>query len=307
MNNKPLYIFVHIPKTAGLTFRYHIRKNFSEEKYLLLAHTLFGLKSYPPPDYQEYKEKVFKYLSNLDNKRKNRLTILFGHYVPHGVHKYFDRPYKYITFVRNPIKRVVSAYNHKLTKYHLARKQEKDTFYVERSLFVKKRIPNFEEWFDYYYSTSRKYSTKTMYEFLKNLGYGNEIEEMIEKFYFIGITKKFQNDFLYLCKKLGINKHFLSKNKSIKFFKLKDNKIKQKIATENIMDIDLYTQALEFNKLFKKEHPTYDDFTSINKIKRILVLPISQLFLAPKDTFKLLKNFIISRTEIITSLNSSQK
>ena len=86
-----MYIFCHIPKTAGTSLNYVLRKNF---KY----------KLYSPIEL------------NLDDIAVNRLTrrmpyleVLSGHNLkPHLIH----REVRWFTFMRNPNERLVSHYVH---------------------------------------------------------------------------------------------------------------------------------------------------------------------------------------------------
>jgi hypothetical protein len=44
-------------------------------------------------------------------KERNSFDVVRGHYF-FGLHRYVDRPFKYITFLRDPLDRVISLYNH---------------------------------------------------------------------------------------------------------------------------------------------------------------------------------------------------
>lgn len=288
MSKHPLYIFVHIPKTAGLTFRYHIRKNLKEEEYLLLAHTLFGYESYPPPDYKKHKSKVFKYMSELSEERKSKLKIIFGHYVPYGVHEYFDRPCRYITFVRHPVKRMISDYNYKVMLYHKSQKRGKEVDIVNQSLLIHNKVPSFFDWWRRYYDTKTRFSTSTMFRFLKDLGYGNYVDNIINKFYFIGLTSKFNEDFLYLSHLLAINRYFLSKNKSKKIFRGgKDTRLADEIYFKNNKDFEILEKSVYQNEKYKLRRNGFHEIVRKKKLRRILTLPFSQFIFAFKDSIKI--------------------
>jgi len=102
-SNNNMLIFLHILKTGGSTLQSILQKQYSE--WILINEN----------------EKV------LNNEKTNKLLIekniedvkcLFGHF-PYGIHKQFFKPYQYITFLRDPVDRVISLYYYiKNTKGH---------------------------------------------------------------------------------------------------------------------------------------------------------------------------------------------
>lgn len=94
-------IFLHIPKTAGTTFRQIIRRNYTREER-------FGLDG-------EEKYQTGQKLKNLSNAERNRIKLVGGH-INFGLHTCFadKENVKYITFLRDPILREVSYYNYVL-------------------------------------------------------------------------------------------------------------------------------------------------------------------------------------------------
>jgi len=91
-------IFVHIPKTSGTTFnsilsyQYGYRRTVSVH----LGKVLEGYRSIE----QEMLET-----------ERGRIRLVRGH-IPFGWHGLFDQPVTYITFRRDPIKRVISLYRY---------------------------------------------------------------------------------------------------------------------------------------------------------------------------------------------------
>ena len=93
-----LYIFLHIPYTAGTTFRNAILNSFNPGATL----TLYG------------KEKssgiVKRDISDLATEERNSIRFILGHQVWYGIHELFERSPKYITFLRDPVARVFADY-----------------------------------------------------------------------------------------------------------------------------------------------------------------------------------------------------
>lgn len=88
-------IFLHIPKTAGSTFHHILEKNYNPEN----SFTIDGL--HPGNSVSEFKE--------LSVDKRSSVDLLKGHML-FGLHKYIPTACTYITFLRDPVERVVSYY-----------------------------------------------------------------------------------------------------------------------------------------------------------------------------------------------------
>jgi hypothetical protein len=93
--NPEKIIFLHIPKTAGTSLRQLIEKEYPGNECLYLY--------YPSP----YQAEVINHI----HEKLPTAKVLYGH-VPFGIHQLLGIQGKYIAFLRDPIKRVISFYNH---------------------------------------------------------------------------------------------------------------------------------------------------------------------------------------------------
>lgn len=94
-SDKDLFIFVHIPKTAGMTFRKILDRQFAASQIQKIG-----------PDFQASIDQI----KNLAAAEKARISCVSGH-VPYGIHHSFSgRNVYYLSFVRNPVDRAVSEY-----------------------------------------------------------------------------------------------------------------------------------------------------------------------------------------------------
>ncbi len=90
-------VFLHIPKTAGTTMASSLVINYPPERTINMDFA-FGR---PVADIED----------RIPPERRARLRLLWGH-LPYGVHRYIPRPCRYITVLRNPIARGISAYKY---------------------------------------------------------------------------------------------------------------------------------------------------------------------------------------------------
>lgn len=90
-----LFVFTHIPKTAGTTFKRLLERQFRASQMPKIG-----------PDYQASVDQI----KSLSTQDKDRVRCLSGH-LPFGIHQYFPKKtLHYVGFVRDPIDRAVSEY-----------------------------------------------------------------------------------------------------------------------------------------------------------------------------------------------------
>ena len=92
-------LFMHIPKTAGTTFREAIIENY---KYSQVAY----LYPHPPG-------LLISNLGLLPLEQRANFRLVMGHF-QYGIHEFLPQDYTYVTIVRNPVERVISHYHYML-------------------------------------------------------------------------------------------------------------------------------------------------------------------------------------------------
>lgn len=96
---KDLFIFLHVPKTAGSSFFKSVTEKLEPHQFI----RLYGIK--------KTSAMISEELGRLTQEARNQVEILGGHQVWYGVHKCFpNRTPRYIAFLRDPVARVISCY-----------------------------------------------------------------------------------------------------------------------------------------------------------------------------------------------------
>ena len=90
-NDAPVIIFTHIPKCAGTTVRNVFNCVYGAERIY---------DPFDQPDFENSEKGAF-----------DRYDVLFGHR-HYGAHEKLTRPYRYVTFLRNPVKRLYSNWQY---------------------------------------------------------------------------------------------------------------------------------------------------------------------------------------------------
>lgn len=90
-------IFLHLPKAGGTTLRHVF---YDQYKYLKKGELYTINRTKETPDFL-----------NLPQKEKDKIKVLVGHF-PFGLHEHLRGDFKYVTMLRDPKARVISAYNY---------------------------------------------------------------------------------------------------------------------------------------------------------------------------------------------------
>jgi hypothetical protein len=105
-------LFLHIPKTADITFRRVLEKIIGIEKTVEILCSVATYTFKPAESEKEISvEEFFRHPMRLQNK----IRLMEGHF-RYGVHKFILSSYQYVTFLRDPIDRFVSNYYYQIGK-----------------------------------------------------------------------------------------------------------------------------------------------------------------------------------------------
>jgi len=266
-----LTIFVHIPKTAGETFKRNIEASLPRHQFIRTSFT------HGEPYYDILQNKILFY-QGFDHFNKTvralskpeAVRCLAGHDSYFGIHKLFKKKARYITFLRDPIERTLSLYNFEKMAYEIyAKKPSLNAF--EKTFFERLKNhqrPDFETWLEEIYDQKHPFYF-TMTHYLKHLGF-----DSLEPFDFVGLTESYEEDSLLLYHELGVYRFSADKNESIHFltkYQLSPH-VLEKLLEKNREDMTLYKLAVEKNQTFKRKREDYEKILSSMRQKKAFFL-----------------------------------
>ena len=246
---KKKYIFIHIRKTAGTSFRASLEKNFEELNYC-------PIKSQVELNAKHPLEKRAEFLSQYD--------LIAGHYFKIGQILNLD-DYSIFMFFRNPIDRVISAFNHiKNDQRDPFHKRIKDKTFIESLKDERVSIEMNNSQFKYLIKNFGSPNYSDLEEEIQNeYSHAKHFPlfiEILEKIDFIGITELF-NTSIRLFEKQSTENLNLGKEKilntkittnGLKFHTMKSDEISELLKL-NFLDMEVYKAALfVFNKRLSK-------------------------------------------------------
>jgi hypothetical protein len=215
-----MLISVHIPKTAGTSFRHSLQDHFGEGLVVK-----YGEKPFNTAVHERNLKAVSAALDHL-HKDFSGVSCIHGHYLPVQYLLLSNtRPVSFVTWMRNPVERLVSDYYHTLKNY------SSDAPPLQKQIIA-------EKW------TLEKYCTC---EKLKNVYSQFFWGFPLENFDFIGITEYYNADFEFFRNKFlnpSVPAYHENVNTGYKRKKL-DAGLRKTIESFHAADMMLYERALQ--------------------------------------------------------------
>jgi len=223
------YVFLHLEKTAGTSLVSYFKGNIQSGKFQYIHLTeLEGL--------------------NKDNKLL-KLDFVAGHLNYNQILKYFNN-YQVITYLRDPIKRIVSFYNF-----------AKNGPRTKDPITIKSKELNIEEFIDYCIDVNdRRFINGMVHKLSSENNPKNELSSAIanlHNIFFVGIQEYFDDSLILMSEKLNMKKPEIFPKENITKKTnddviLNENTIKKLISINNL-DIQLYAEASKIYNIQKKE------------------------------------------------------
>ncbi len=218
------------------------------------------------------------YLHNLPEEKKNKVCFIYGHLAYYGIHEYFSKPCRYITFVRDPLTRVISTYYQ-----YLRRHQKKLPFAPWR-----KELPpglSFEAWLQSGEPRISDYMTNFLsqnseYYDWNDLKMTNDhlarAKAILGKMFFVGLAERANIDLLYLLDLFNVKKYFENRNVTTQKNVKVNEGISNMVNSKNIIDRELYNYAVLLNGKAKKERSDFSFRVSrayLRRVRSIIIAP----------------------------------
>lgn len=232
LDSNAFIIFLHIQKTGGITLQRLLRRKLGLS-LKTRAIKLFTERHSADTVEQQLQQK----------KLQDRYVV--GHFC-YGIHQYLPQPFTYMTFLREPVARIISLYDYSRTNptayYHdHALNKSLEEFALETQLM---ELDNGQTRFlagdlnDYFINrTSIGQCNSTLLETAKR--------NIDSHFSFIGLTEYFDQSILLLQQMMGWNSClYLRRNSShINDKAIVSDQLKHQIAERNWLDVQLYEYA----------------------------------------------------------------
>lgn len=188
------FLFIHIPKTAGVSLNAIIEKNFKKEEILDLFFMRDAVK--------------------LSDEEISSYRLVRGHQAYSLVEKFTQRP-RLLLMLRDPVQRSISnlRYAKNIGKKDFWLQQQYDLKDMSMDDMVK--IPEVQDWLrDYQVKwvagnfNLRNFTTPMIFQIPKTVGkeYLDEAKRRLHVIDFVGITEKFAESAELMCKTFGWEK-----------------------------------------------------------------------------------------------------
>jgi hypothetical protein len=238
---------MHIPKTAGTTLYPSLQWNFPPHRtlHIDIPKRRLGMMEEVPLDL------------------RSKLRLLHGHFA-YGIHEYIPRPCRYVTILRHPVDRVVSAFKHIL-------KREGHELH-DRVLRERIDLERFIETF--WTDEKRNRQTRDLCN-----DYGDLSPDMLERakrnlqtFLVVGLTERFEETFAVLRRTLHLRRPFYV-TRNVGFPLQPSERALDLIREREQLDLDLYDFAQE---LFERHVAEQDGSFSIEVVAYRAMRPLSE-------------------------------
>ena len=247
-----LLIFVHIPRTGGTTLARVLTRQYPARDTLRLYDSDFGAE-----------------LADLTPARIDRLRLVLGHFY-FGAHNFIPKPCTYITFLRDPVERIISHFYYVRSSpahyFHEQSRRLNLAAFVEycsdndqtRQLAGRCGVP------------SARTNPTEMLEVAK----GN----LAEHFVAVGITEDFDRSIVLMKRVLGWRHAFYVRENVSRDHPRRDELSREAldaIRGHNELDLDLYQYARErFREQIRGQGPSFERelqrFRTLNRAYGVL-------------------------------------
>lgn len=173
---RPIVLYIHIPKAGGTTFNSVLRLKYGRNK----LHTV-------PVSARD----DLRTLEEMPQKERDRLSCVRGHMV-YGADQLFSVPCTYVTFLRDPVSRVLSLYEYVRRGWpDTVGRMSLEEYLVSNDISY---VPN---------DQVRRIAGIRDYRSIDNAVLKSAINNLKSSFSAVGIVERFDESLLLIAKSLG--------------------------------------------------------------------------------------------------------
>lgn len=220
-----LLIFQHLPHTGGTTLKQILRRHYGTA----------GLM-----EYNGDLTTAIQAFEGISAEKRERVQCIFGH-IPFGIHHFLPRPADYITFMRDPVERVISAYYYSLRASGHSSHQVLNQDCMDLETYV---------------ATEKLWNLQTRmisgadghFSDLSSLGMLELAKKnLADSYCFVGVTERYDHSLCCLKNQLGWKRiHYIKRNVSKRSpMDHKMSRLLEEIQERNQLDMSLYEFAQE--------------------------------------------------------------
>jgi hypothetical protein len=220
-------IFLHIPKTAGMSLGTVLRWNYRQDEKISL-NTL--------------NRPLLDELERLPIEKRSRLRFLSGH-MPYGAHRHLPLHCEYITALRDPVDRVLSVYKHiiRSPRHPLYDRVSGRRLSLEE--YVKSGIDRGQT-----ENAQTRQLSGRQFDVLDDTAL-EEAKRNLERFLVVGLTERFEETMTLLRRVVGLRMPLYMTRNTSPPIEVPESAV-ELISGRNKLDLDLYAFAQD---LFAKE------------------------------------------------------
>lgn len=218
-------VFIHIPKTGGMTLYSMIRDIYKPSELHKINPAMESLEKY----------------RHLPQERKEKLKAIYGH-MDYRVRELLPPNSRYVTLMRNPVERVISH-------YHYVRRTANDPL---RELAMRSSLDDWVARCDLLEMDNGQ--TRRLLGSTESVRFGECTAEMLERarhnvqqnFALVGITERFDETYGLMSKLFDWPiKHYLPRNVAQQRSSIKETPVRtiRLIEKFNALDMELYEHA----------------------------------------------------------------
>jgi hypothetical protein len=235
-------IFLHIPKTAGVTLHYILRNQY----FLKRIYNIYSL-----PGTQMF--------IDLPDKTKLKYKVINGH-MHFGLHKHIPVPVAYFTFLREPYARTISGFNFiKQYRSHPYHKEIVEKKYSLKEFLNLKLVKNFDNMHVRFLAGANDLPFGEVDETVFN-----KAKENFDSYFKVfGIVERFDESILFIKEEFNwSNPYYVRENQSPQKNDMNDfdEETVELIRKYNYYDKQLYDYAcVKFDTIIKQRGSGFQD------------------------------------------------